>query len=317
MVRGLGGCLPPRVVTNDALVAGGLDTSDEWVRSRTGIVERRWCGEGVSTADLAVAAGRGALESSGGAGPVDAVVVATTTPDRSCPGLGPEVAWRLGLDGAAGFDVSAVCSGFVYGLWVASGLVASGARGVLVAAAERYSSILDRTDRGTGMIFGDGAGAALVMPGGMDEPGAVVALDAGSDGSGRDLITVPAGERFFRMQGPSVYREAVRCMVESARRVMQLAGWAPEELGAFVGHQANQRILDAVSDRLGVPAGAQVGNIERVGNTAGASIPLVMCDKAAADVEPGAPGVLTAFGGGLTWGSVALRWPDAAPLWGD
>jgi len=327
-ICGVGACLPPNVVSNDDLV-GELETSDAWIRTRTGIERRRRVQPGVSTGDLAVAAGRAALVSAGQS--ADFVLLATTTPDRPCPGTAPEVAHRLGLGDVPALDVSAVCSGFIYGLAIASSLVKAGvcAR-PLVIGAEVYSSIIDPLDRDTAVIFGDGAGAALLRGASSEEPGAIRAVDLGSDGSGSDLIAIAAGGSrlparngalsrdllYFRMQGREVYRQAVQHMTASSQAVLERANWQPRLIGAFIGHQANQRILNAVGDRLGIKAECRFGNIAEVGNTAAASIPLAMADTLTRGVvRPGKRTLLTAFGGGLTWGSIALNWPDVLPLY--
>ncbi|MFD8396232.1 beta-ketoacyl-ACP synthase III [Streptomyces sp. NPDC059680] len=326
-ICGAGMCLPTQVVDNDELV-GRLDTSDEWIRSRTGIERRRKVEAGTSTGDLAVAAGRAALASAGQS--ADFVLLATTTPDRPCPATAPEVAHRLGLEAVPALDVSAVCSGFVYGLAAACALVAAGicAR-PLVIGAEVYSSIIDPLDRDTAVIFGDGAGAVLLRGASRGEPGAVHAVDLGSDGSGSDLIAVAAGgsrcpvpdgelprdQRYFRMRGREVFRHAVQRMTASSQVALARAGWSSLSVRAFIGHQANQRILDAVGDRLGIKGQYRFGNLAEVGNTAAASIPLALADTLARGVvRPGERSLLTAFGGGLTWGSIALTWPDVVPL---
>jgi 3-oxoacyl-[acyl-carrier-protein] synthase-3 len=316
------------VVTN-ADLAAHLDTSDDWIRSRTGIRQRRMVSAGTSTGDLAVAAGQAAMESGGQ--DVDFVLLATTTPDRPCPATAPEVAHRLGLGEVPAMDVAAVCSGFVYALSLADALVRAGTcERPLVIGAEVYTSIIDPRDRDTAVIFGDGAGAVLLRRGRGGEPGAVRAVDLGSAGSGCELIMVPAGgsrrpgrdeelpadQRYFQMQGRKVYRQAVHRMTSSARCVLDRAGWPPSAVRAFIGHQANQRILDSVAERLGIAACHQYGNIAEVGNTAAASIPLALADAAVKGrVRPGSPSVLTAFGGGLTWGSVAVTWPDVVPIY--
>ena len=331
VVCGIGASLPPQVRSNaDVAREGALATDDEWIRTRTGIAHRRRAATGVATGDLAAAAGRGALESAGGA-PPDMLLLATTTPDRRCPATAPEVAHNLGLGTIAAFDLSAVCSGFVYAMTVATGMVRSGlCERPLVIGAETYSTIVDPHDRDTAVVFGDGAGAVLLRAGaqGQREPGEVIAWDLGADGAGSDLISITAGgsstpdsgaelprdERFLRMRGREVYAHAVRRMTQSSRTALGRAGWEPSALGAFIGHQANQRILDTVGDRLGVPPRHRYGNIRDVGNTASASVPLALADTAAhAQVEPGTPTLLTAFGGGLTWGSIALTWPTARP----
>ncbi|MFJ4435908.1 beta-ketoacyl-ACP synthase III [Streptomyces sp. NPDC088923] len=314
VLSGLGTSLPPRVVTNDEL-AQRLDTSHDWIIERTGIARRRVAAPGTTTAALATAAGRAALASAGRSS-CETVIVATTTPDRSCPATAPSVATALGLTGAAAFDVSAVCSGFVYALSVASSMIVAGLCGsVLVIGAELYSAIVDPDDRSTAIIFGDGAGAVLLERGERSAPGAVLHHDLGSDGEGRDLITVPPGERFLRMRGREVYVRAVPTMTASARRVAEAAGWRPGEIDGFVGHQANLRILQSVAKRLELPDERVIANIAEVGNTAAASIPLALASAAGQGrLARGDRLVLTAFGGGLTWGSTALLWSGARPV---
>lgn len=328
-ITGVGACLPPRVVDNDTVVArGALRTDDAWIRDRTGIARRRHADPATSTGDLAVGAGRAALASAGDHRP-EMLLLATGTPDHPCPATAPSVAHRLGLGHIPAFDISAVCSGFLYALATATALVRSATCStVLVIAADTYTSIVDPTDRETAPIFGDGAGAVLLGPGTRDAPGAVTAVDLGADGSGSDLITVPYGgsrhphhlpppepdARYFHMRGRAVYAHAVRRMTQSAGSALRRADWAPDTVRAFVGHQANQRILDSVGDRLGIAPAHRFGNIGELGNTAAASIPLVLADPAVhRAVAPGERSLLTAFGGGLTWASVALKWPAAVP----
>ncbi|GAA1397710.1 ketoacyl-ACP synthase III [Kitasatospora putterlickiae] len=326
MIAGLGSCLPLRRITNADLVQEGLNTSDEWIRTRTGIRARYRVAPGVGTADLAVAAGRAALHSAGRT-TAACVLVATTTPDRPCPATAPEVAARLGLSGTPAFDLAAVCSGFLYAAQVASALLTSGTfDSALVVGAETYSAIVDPQDRDTAVIFGDGAGAVLLERGTTADPGAFIRFDLGSDGTHSDLIEIPSGgsrrprrhgdtseaDHFFRMRGREVYGQAVLRMTASARTVLSRAQWPAATVEAFIGHQANQRILDAVAQRLLLPPERCHGNLRHVGNTAAASIPLAMADAAACHlVGPGARTLLTAFGGGLTWGSAALTWPAA------
>ncbi|KOV60475.1 beta-ketoacyl-ACP synthase 3 [Streptomyces sp. MMG1121] len=320
---GLGGWVPPQVVTNDDL-ARRLDTDDTWIRTRTGIRRRHVIGPGQATSDLAVRAGRRALASCGPSA-VDAVVVATTTPDRTCPATAPLVAARLGLAGAAAFDVAAVCTGFVYGLAAAAGLIASQvARGVLLIGADAYSTIVDPLDRAHAIIFGDGAGAVVLRAGHPDEPGAVGPFDLGSDGTHEDMIMVAAGgsrhratpgrtapaDLYFAMRGKEVYRHAVTRMAASARTVLAQAGCKAGDIDHFAPHQANLRILHSVADDLGLPRERCLTHVESVGNTGAASIPLALADAAARrTLTPGDRLLLTAFGGGLTWGSGLLTWP--------
>ncbi|MFF4652770.1 beta-ketoacyl-ACP synthase III [Streptomyces sp. NPDC001380] len=326
---GLGTALPPRTVAN-AELAGQLDTSDAWIRSRTGIGERRVVDPGTATSDLAVEAGERALKSagatgSGGSGGADAVIVATTTPDRRCPATAPLVAARLGLGTAPAFDLAAVCTGFLYGLAAAAGLIAAGTAGrVLVVGADTFSTLLDPADRSTRAIFGDGAGAVVLRAGDPAEPGALGPLDLGSDGTGSELITVPSGgsrdplpgpehDPYFRMAGKAVFRSAVERMSGSARSVLDRTGWDAPDL--LVAHQANLRILHAVADRLGIARDRCAVNIDRVGNTAAASLPLALADAAGSgSLRPGDRVLLTAFGGGLTWGACALAWPALEAL---
>ncbi|HEY4459223.1 MAG TPA: beta-ketoacyl-ACP synthase III [Pseudonocardiaceae bacterium] len=321
---GVGSCVPNALVTN-ADLAQRLDTNDEWIRSRTGIRQRHVVANGESTSDLAVRAGAAAMKSAG-VDSVDLVVLATTTPDHPCPATAPAVARALGLARVPAFDLSAVCTGFVYGLATVAGFLETGiAESVLLIGADTFSTILDPADRSTAAVFGDGAGAVVLRRGNIDEPGALLAFDLGSDGDSVDLITVRAGgskqplsvgravtaEHRFTMQGRAVYRQATRWMTASANAVLAQVGWQPDDLDWFVGHQANQRILDAVGRDLGIAPEHVYVNVDRVGNTVAASIPLALADASAEGaLRPGHKVLLTAFGGGLTWGSVALTWPE-------
>ncbi|MFF1392999.1 beta-ketoacyl-ACP synthase III [Streptomyces sp. NPDC058287] len=336
VVCGLGGALPATAVTNEELAAQ-LDTSDQWIRTRTGIGLRYVVAPGESTSDLAVAAGERALESARRSGTdndteddVDLVVLATSTPDRPCPGTAPGVAHRLGLGTVPAFDVAAVCTGFVYALATAASMITAGvARRALVIGADTFSTILDPVDRTTRAIFGDGAGAVVLRAGESGEPGALLGFDLGSDGGGADLITVRAGgsrqrstgeppaegDQYFAMEGRPVFTEAVINMSESSQRLLDRVGWTAADLDKVVAHQANVRILHAVGEQLGLEEKQIVVNLDRVGNTVAASIPLALSDAAAAgDLVPGHRVVLTGFGGGLTWGSAALVWPDIEPV---
>jgi 3-oxoacyl-[acyl-carrier-protein] synthase III len=321
---GIGSWTPPDVVTNDDLAAV-LDTSDEWIRSRTGVQRRHVAGAGMATSGLAVEAGQRALKSAG-LDAVDALILATTTPDRPCPATAPEVATRLGQGPIAAFDVAAVCSGFIYGLASGAGLIAAGiADRVLVIAAEVFTTILNPSDRTTRAIFGDGAGAAVLRAGRAAEYGAIGPFTLGSDGNGAEKIMVEGGgsrlpygdgavvgpEHYFVMQGQPVYRHAVEKMTQSSLRVLELAGWPVSGVDWLVCHQANQRILTAVAGRLGISADRCLSNIAQVGNTAAASIPLALAYGAdSGALRAGHRVVLTGFGGGFAWGSTLLRWPE-------
>ncbi|HKS50146.1 MAG TPA: beta-ketoacyl-ACP synthase III [Amycolatopsis sp.] len=327
VLAGIGSTLPERVVTNEML-AQRIDTSDEWIRSRTGIVERRLVEQGTATSDLAVEAGRRALKSAA-LDRVDAVVLATTTPDHPCPATAPTVASRLGLGTVAAHDVSAVCSGFLYGLATGAGLIAiDQAETLLVIGAEAFSTIIDPDDRGTAPIFGDGAGAVVLRAGRRDEPGALLGMELGSDGELADAIIVPGGgsrqrtsghppapgDQFMKMQGQTVFRNAIVRMTQSCHAVLDRTGWPVETVGLLVGHQANVRILNAVAEDLGLPAERAFVNLDRYGNTAAASIPLALADAAASGaVRAGDRVLLTAFGGGASWGAATLTWPAVDP----
>lgn len=326
VLTGLGAWVPPRIVDNHELTEI-LDTSDEWIRTRTGIRERRVLDPDMSTVDMAVAAGERALESAsagrGQAPEIDAVVLATSTPDQVCPASAPQVASRLGLGAVAAFDINAVCTGFVYALATAAGLIAAGvSRGVLLVGADAFTRLLDPVDRGTVPIFGDGAAAVVLREGSGDEQGAIGPFDLHSDGDQADLLIVPAGgakqrqaeeprDQFLTMHGTAVFRQANARMVESSKAVLRSAGWTVSDVDRFIGHQANVRILNAVAKHLGLAADSLVVNIDRVGNTSAASIPLAMADASADGcLLPGDRVLLSAFGAGLTWGSTLLRWPE-------
>lgn len=328
VLAGLGSFLPERRVTNEELSAR-LDTSDEWIRTRTGIAERRRVDPGVSTGDLAVKAGARALRSASRTADdrVDMVILATSTPDHPCPGTAPSVAARLDLGQVPAFDVAAVCSGFLYAVALAGhAIAAGGAERVLVIGADTYSTIVNPDDRDTAVIFGDGAGAVVLRRGDAAEAGAFHGFDLGSDGANHDLIQIPGGgsrqrsssgaadpdQQYFTMQGRKVYTHAVRRMVESATRALQRGGWPIDTVDHLIGHQANLRILHMIADKMGVDRRRVITNIGQVGNTAAASIPLAMA-HAASTMTAGERLLLTAFGGGLTWGSALLTWPDIVP----
>ncbi|HWE88229.1 MAG TPA: beta-ketoacyl-ACP synthase III [Pseudonocardiaceae bacterium] len=327
VLRGAGASLPARVVSNGDLTSR-LDTSDEWIQRRTGIRTRRWVEPGAATSDLAVDAGARALRSAG-LTEVDAVIVATTTPDRLCPATAPDVAARLGMVGVPAHDIAAVCTGFLYGLANAVGLIASQAAGtVLLIGAETFSTILDPTDRSTAVIFGDGAGAIVLGAGEPGELGEIGPCVLGSDGSRSDLIQIPAGgarqrsagtavaaaEHYFQMSGKEVFRFAVERMTAAAQEAVKRSGLGFEDIDFFLPHQANQRISQTVAKHLDLDAGTVLSNVETVGNTAAASIPILLAEAGAdGQVEVGKRLLLVAFGGGLTWGAATMTWPAITP----
>ncbi|GAA1027336.1 MULTISPECIES: beta-ketoacyl-ACP synthase III [Amycolatopsis] len=328
VLAGVGAWVPPKVVTNQELAAR-FGVTDEWIRRRTGIAQRHVASRGTATSDLAVEAGRRALESSG-IGAVGCVVLATATPDHPVPATAPAVADRLGLPGVPAFDLHAVCTGFLYGMAVASSMIKGGAaESVLLIGADTFSTILDPADPSTFPLFGDGAGAVVLRAGNRSEDGAVGEFVLGSDGSGADLIMVPGGgarqrsepdapawsAQHFTMHGKKVFTKAVTRMAEASAQVLRAAGIEPAQVDRIVGHQANIRILHTLASQLDVPAERLAVNIDRVGNTSAASIPLAMADAAADEsLSSGDRVLVTAFGGGLTWGAGLLSWPKVSVL---
>jgi 3-oxoacyl-[acyl-carrier-protein] synthase-3 len=309
---GIGAALPETVITNADLVAR-LDTSDEWIVRRTGIRERRHIAPGEPLAALAAEACARALRDAGrDAAEVDHVIVSTVTPDFITPGLAPAVATRIGARRAAAVDVNAACAGFVYGLDQASALVESGrAEVVLVCGAEALSRILDHGDRGTAVLFGDGAAAVVVAAGELEVGCGPFVL--GADGDHAALLYADFEERVLRMEGREVYRHAVARMVEATAQALERADCSVEDLDLFVAHQANARIIEAAAAELGVPRERIVMNVDRVANTSSASIPLALA-QAEQDglLQPGATVALAAFGAGFVWGAGVVRWKERA-----
>lgn len=312
VICAVGAALPPHTVSN-ADLAARLETTDEWIRSRTGITQRHVSGVDLSTTDLAVRAGAQALADSEPV-IVEALVVATTTPDRCCPATAPAVATRLGLTGIPAYDLAAGCTGFLYALATAAGLIAAGTVGtVLVIGADRLAALPNPEDRTTVPLFGDGAGAMVLRHGSADEAGALGPVVLGSDGTGADLIRA-SRPGALHMDGGEVFRHAVDRMSTASRQAATAAGWQLGDIDRLVPHQANSRITAFVARRLGVPEDRQLSNIAETGNTGAASIPLLLA-RSAADgrLKPGHRTLLTAFGAGLTWGATTLTWPRLTP----
>jgi 3-oxoacyl-[acyl-carrier-protein] synthase-3 len=309
-ILGIGAALPEHLITNAALVER-LDTNDEWIVRRTGIRERRHLLAGETLAVLAADAASAALADAGShAADVDYVIVATITPDRLTPGLAPALAARIGAEHAAVVDINAACAGFLYGLDQAAALIESGrARNVLVCGAEALSRITDHEDRATAVLFGDGAAAVLVGPGGRE--GSLGSFVFGYDNSVEDTLYAERDERKLRMDGQAVYRHAVARMTEAAEQVLVRNGVSGSEIDYFVAHQANARIVTAVAEALGVPLEKVSFNVEWTANTSAASIPLAL---AAAErdgkLEPGALIGMVAFGAGFVWAAGLARWKD-------
>lgn len=306
-ILGLGHYRPARVVTNADLIAQGVDTDDEWIRTRVGIQERRFADPGETVVDMADAAASKALAASGvGVEDVDLVIVATCTMPTPVPAAAPALAARLGIRAPGAFDVNSGCSGFVYSLNVAAAAVQTGqARNVLVVASERFSGWLDFQDRSTCVILGDGAGAAVVGASDVVGLGPVV---WGSDGAQSEAVVIDEDTRFFRQEGQAVYRWATSTMAPVALEACERAGIRPDQLAAFVPHQANLRIIDAIAKRLGIPDAIVARDIVTSGNTSAATIPLALSRMVErGEVPSGAPVLLLGFGSGLAYaGQVVL-----------
>lgn len=319
-IIGSGSALPAQAVSNAELAARlaerGVETSDEWIRTRTGIASRYLAEPGLTTTELATRAARSALAMAGAeAASVDLIVVATSTPDQIFPSTACMVQAALGASAAAAFDVQAVCSGFVYALATADALVRTGTyRRALVIGAEVFSRVLDWDDRTTCVLFGDGAGAVLIEA--SETPG-IIASRLRADGSQGGILNATArieqgaivGHPFLKMDGQSVFKMAVASLSESALEVLAMAGMEGRDLDWFVPHQANLRILHALARRLGVDEERVVVTLDQHGNTSAASVPLAL-DAAVRDgrIQPGQSLLLQGVGGGFTWGSILLRW---------
>lgn len=318
LVVGCGGYLPARIVTNDEL-AERLDTSDSWIRQRTGIGERRVAADGELTSDLAVKAARRALERAGMSGSdLDLIVLATATPDQTFPATAVKVQAQLGMKRGAAFDVQAVCSGFIFALAVADNAIRLGqARTALVIGAETFSRILDWQDRRTCVLFGDGAGAVVLVAGRTGGPGSrgVLSTHLHSDGRYHDILYVDGGPSstgttgLLRMEGREVFRQAVQHLTEAVGEALTANGLTPADIDWLVPHQANTRIIDAVGRKLGLAADRTILTIERHANTSAASIPLAL-EEGVADgrIRSGDLVLMEALGGGLTWGASIVRW---------
>lgn len=318
LVLGCGAYLPERVVTNDEL-SQLVDTSDAWIRQRTGIVERRIAAKGELTSDLGLKAARAALTDSGvEAGEVDLVICATATPDETFPATATRIQARLGMTRGAAFDVQAVCSGFVYALSIADNFLRLGqARTALVIGAETFSRILDWQDRSTCVLFGDGAGAVVLraVEGNGAADRGILSTHLYSDGRFHDALYVDGGPSatgtagHLRMDGKEVFRHAVANMVQAIGEALDANGLTPGDLDWLVPHQANRRIIDAIARRLNLPADRVVITVDRHANTSAASIPLALCEAVGdSRIQPGDLIMMEAMGGGFTWGSALVRW---------
>ena len=321
-ITGWGMAVPERVLTN-ADLERMVDTSDEWITTRTGIRERRVAAPGESTSTLATAAARRAIATAGiPPAAIDLFVLATCTPDRPFPATACTIQANLGIPQAAAFDVAAACSGFIYGLSVATAMMRAGmARNVLFVAADIFTHYINWHDRNTCVLFGDGAGAVVLQP--SDAPLGLLSCVLGASGADEDLMAVevggtrmPAtpelleqGRQYVWMQGREIFRLAVRGMGESSQQALAQAGMTVDEIALVVPHQANLRIIDATAKRLHVPPEKVFVNLDRYGNTSAASIPLALVEAVEQGrIRDGDNLLLTAFGGGLTWASAVVRW---------
>jgi 3-oxoacyl-[acyl-carrier-protein] synthase-3 len=324
-IIGTGSYMPERVLTNDDL-AKIVETSDEWIASRTGIRQRRIAAENESTSDMAAAAARNALSMAGvSAEELDLIVVATVTPDMFFPSTACFVQAKIGAKKAAGFDVSAACSGFLYATQTARHFINSGPRKTaLVIGAEKLSSLINWKDRNTCVLFGDGAGAVVIRhDDSPTAPGRVLSTVMGSDGTLADLLKVPGGGsaspitsenvslrlNTIHMEGRETFKHAVTRMLEASQEALKLAGLTPADVKLVIPHQANLRIIAAIAERLGVPEERTFINLDKYGNTSAATIPVAL-DEAnrSGRIQRGDVVLMVAFGGGFTWASSVLQW---------
>ncbi len=317
-VRGVGHYLPDRIVPNSEFEAI-VETSDEWIRSRSGIERRHFAADGQLTSDLATRAAKAALADAGmEAAQIDAIIVATSTPDLTFPSVATMVQHALGLTKGFAFDIQAVCAGFVYALANANALILSGqASRVLVIGAETFSRLMNWKDRGTCVLFGDGAGALVLEATtgtGTNADRGILSTDLNSDGRYKDILYVDGGTStgttgHLVMEGKEVFRHAIEKLAETAHTALDKAGLTPDDVDWIVPHQANIRIIEGTAKRMQVPMDRVVVTVQDHGNTSAASIPLALSvGKARGQIKPGDLIVTEAIGGGLAWGSVVLRW---------
>jgi 3-oxoacyl-[acyl-carrier-protein] synthase III len=314
-ITGLGCNVPDRVLSNDEL-AQFVDTSDEWIRERTGIRQRHMASKEEALSDVSLPAARRALEQAGSDGSdIDLLIVATVTPDMAFPSTAAILADRLGCTHAAAYDLAAGCTGFVYALAQGYGMVAAGlSKRALVVGGDLLSRILDWNDRSTLVLFGDGAGAVVLEA--APEQG-FLGFELGADGAGGENLWLPGSgsrlfddaERYVKMNGREVFKFATRVLVQSAEDIMERCGVTIDDVDVYVPHQANVRIIDHATKKLGVPSEKVVVNVDRYGNTSSGSIPLALADGVAdGRIKPGALVLMTGMGAGLTWGSALMRW---------
>lgn len=307
-IKGFGAYAPDRVIDN-AYFESYLDTSDEWISQMTGIKERRWAVENQDTSDLAYEASIRAIEDAGiDAQDIDMVIVATSTGDHRFPTVANMLQQRLGLGKVASMDQLAACSGFMYGIITARSFVLSGEyQNVLVVGADKLSKITDLNDRSTAILFGDGAGAVII--GEVSENRGILSYELGSDGVGGKYLYQDQETNFIRMNGREVFKFAVRVMGESSQRAVEKANLGPDDINMFIPHQANIRIMESARQRLNLPKEKMSVSVDKYGNTSAASIPLsVKQELENGSIKDDDVVVFVGFGGGLTWGSIVIRW---------
>jgi len=321
-ITGIGSYAPERILTNDEL-SQMMDTSDEWIVERTGIRERRVAAPDEALSDLALPAAREALEQAGVSGAeLDFLVVATVTPDMAFPSTAAILADQLGAEDAAAYDLSAGCTGFMYALAQAYGMIAGDlSHKALVVGGDVLSRILDWSDRRTSVLFGDGAGAVVVER--VDDGGGFLGFELGADGGGGPQLFLPAGgsrapatadtvaqrQHFVQMNGREVFKFATRVLVSSAEEILNECGRAVDDVDVYIPHQANVRIIDHAVKKLGIPSDRVVVNVDRYGNTSSGSIPLALADaRDEGRLHPGDLVLMTGMGAGLTWGSALMEW---------
>ncbi|WP_078555217.1 beta-ketoacyl-ACP synthase III [Bacillus alkalicellulosilyticus] len=305
-ILGMGSSVGDQLVTNLDFEKR-LDTTDEWIRTRTGIEERRMASENRKSSHMALEAAKDALEQANvSAEEIDLIVVATVTPDMAFPSVSAMIQDQLGAKNAAAMDISAACAGFIYGIVTAQQFIENGAyQHVLVVGVEKLSAVTDMEDRNTAVLFGDGAGAAVLGP--VSEEKGILAFELGSDGSGGMHIHLQ--DKFIFMNGREVFKFAVRQMGESALGVIEKAGLTKEDVDFLVPHQANIRIMESARERLGLPPEKMSTTVKKYGNTSSASIPIALVEELKnGKIKDGDTVVLVGFGAGLVWGAVALRW---------
>jgi 3-oxoacyl-[acyl-carrier-protein] synthase-3 len=319
-ITGLGVHVPARVMTNDDL-AELVDTSDEWIRERTGIRERRFASDDEALTDIALPAARAALEDAGvQPADIDLLVCATVTPDMMFPTASALIADSLGMPDAAAYDLLAGCTGFVYAVAQAYAMLASGlSQRALVVGGDVLSKILDWEDRSTLVLFGDGAGAVVLEP--LDR-GGFLGFELGADGGGGEHLWYPGSgsrrfenpEAYVKMNGREVFKFATRIMVYSARQILTECGKTVDDVDVYIPHQANKRIIDYATAKLGIPSERTIVNVDRYGNTSSGSIPLALADaRSEGRLHEGALILMTGMGAGLTWGSALLEWTNGGP----